>query len=508
MIHAMHRDDVPPHPGPEDDAPRRPPASLEAEQALLGSLLLDNGALSLVGDLIEPASFFAQQHQWIYAAIVALLGQRQPADVTTVHDALAAAGHGAADGYGGMAYLIGLEAGVPNARNARRYAEIVAERWHERQLIAGCDEISSLSWQQHVPLSDRLERIAGVLARVEQQRQGPGRRVPVLRLDALRESAERVRWAVKHVIPSASIGMLFGGSGTFKSFIALDLALHVAHGLPWMGRRTVQGQVLYIAAEGGAGLWGRVDAWHRERSLAWQRTPLYVVPQAVDLTVDAWRVVEAAQAVGAQPALVVVDTLSQTYSGEENSANEMAAYLREIGLRFRALWECAVLLIHHSGHEATERPRGSSAIRANVDFLLGAYRDQKEMIATVSCVKQKDGELFADAQFRLSPVRLGYDEDNDPITSLVARHLSTADQIERARAEEAAAGRSGHKAAFLAMLDDCTEERSLRRAVYEMLGAASDESKKRTWFRLRKWALDEGLIDIVDGRVIDRRKVS
>ena len=57
--------------------------------------------------------------------------------------------------------------------------------------------------------------------------------------------------------------------------------------------------------------------------------------------------------------MVVVDTLSQTYSGEENSANEMAAYLREIGLRFRQLWQCAVLLIHHSGHQATERPCGS-----------------------------------------------------------------------------------------------------------------------------------------------------
>ena len=75
------------------------------------------------------------------------------------------------------------------------------------------------------------------------------------------------------------------------------------------------------------------------------------------------------QALGVQEALsaqqAAVDTLSQTFSGEENSAAEMSTYLRELGLWFRESWRCAVLVIHHSGHVATDRPRGSSAIRAN-----------------------------------------------------------------------------------------------------------------------------------------------
>jgi hypothetical protein len=497
----MLLDDVPAF---APDGQRTPPHSIEAEHGLLGSLLQDNGALALVGDLVDADSFYMQAHRWIYAAITELLAQRVPADAITVHERLAERGQ--AEACDGLRYLMQLEQGVPSARNARRYAEIVAERSADRALIAGADEIARLSWQDSLPLVERMERVAGVVARVEQQRKGPGRRVPVLKLGALRESAAAIKWAVKHVIPSASIGMMFGGSGTFKSFVALDLALHVAHGLPWMGRRTEAGQVLYIAAEGGAGLWGRVDAWHRARpSLSWADAPLFVVPQAVDLTVDAWRVVDAAQAIGAQPALVVVDTLSQTYAGEENSANEMAAYLREIGLRFRALWDCSVLLIHHSGHEATERPRGSSAIRANVDYMFGVFRDAKEMIATVSCVKQKDGDLFSDAEFRLSVQQLGLDDDGDPVTSLVARHLSTDAERQQARQDEASAGRAGRNWTLLSLLDSCHEENSLRKSFYELLEGLDQEAKKKAYQRAKAKAIADGHMDVIDGRIIDKR---
>ena len=497
----MLRDDVPDF-GPDTEPAK--PHSLEAEHGVLGSLLQDNAALAVVGDLVEDTSFHLMAHRWIYAAIVELLGQRQPADPITVHQVLAQRDQ--ADACDGLPYLLQLEQCVPSARNARRYAEIVAEMAADRAMIDGADEIAALARQTGMPQAERMERIASIVARVEAQRKGPGRRVPVLRLAALKESASAIGWCVKHVIPTSSIGMMFGGSGTFKSFIALDLALHVAHGLPWMGRRTADGQVLYIAAEGGAGLWGRIDAWHRARALPWGGVPFFVVPQAVDLTVDAWRVVDAAQAIGAQPSLVVVDTLSQTYAGEENSANEMAAYLREIGLRFRALWDCAVLLIHHSGHEATERPRGSSAIRGNVDFMLGVFRDEKERIATVQCKKQKDGDLFADADFKMVPVTLGQDADGDEVTSLVAWHLANDQERAEARQEEVKAGRAGHGYTFASLLDSCTEESSLRRAFYELLEGLSDEAKKKAYQRAKARAINEGLMRIVEGKVFDCRK--
>lgn len=326
--------------------------------------------------------------------------------------------------------------------------------------------------------------------------------LPLLTLAQLAEKAGQLKWLVKGAVPLESIGVMFGASGAFKSFVAIDLALHVAHGKAWMGRKTKQAPVIIIAAEGGAGLWRRVEAWHREHGIAWQDAPVYVIPMSVDLTTDCSRVIEAAKALQVVPGLMVIDTLSQTFSGEENSATEVAAYLRELGLWFREAWLCAVLVIHHSGHNAAERPRGSSALRANVDFMLGVHRDEKEMIATVSCHKQKDGEAFDDATFGLSVFELGKDEDGDAITALVA----TAVSGEEAKAElvqyEAARGRSGRNALIIDLAEDGMEDAALRKAFYEDCGVADAEARRQAYYRALNWATKHRLLEIVEHRVI------
>lgn len=490
-------------------AARVPPHSEESEQSLLGSLLQENGAYNLVADLVDEHSFYRWEHRLVWSALERLVRAGKPADAVTVHDEMrrGAGDDGLVQESGGLAYLQALALSVPTARNARRYAEIVAERYAERALIQACDDAAQLAWDDGVSVDDRLDRITSLVSRAERLRKGVGARIPVLNLGQLRAQAAGVRWAVKHIIPAASVGLLYGGSGTFKSFIALDACLHVAYGLPWMGRITRQAQVLYIAGEGGAGLWSRIHAWHSHRGMQWQDDgPFRVVPVAVDLTNDAWRVVDAAQAAGVTPGMVVVDTLSQTYMGEENSANEMAAYLREIGLRMRDLWHCAVVLVHHTGHSATERPRGSSAIKANVDFMLSVWRDEKEMLATVGCAKQKDGELFKDAPFQMHVVPLGADEDGDPVTSLVARHLSSSDELAQAQADEAAAGRSGHGSTLMGMVTNGMQESELRKAFYEHLGPLEADAKRQAYYRARKRAVDGGLIDVAEGFVIDLRR--
>jgi hypothetical protein len=484
-----------------------PPWSREMEQALLGALLIDNPALAVVSDLLTPSSFYLYEHRAIFAAIAELVAARQAADVVTVWEKLKALqidDEGVAD----LKYLNDLVQCVPSSRNVRLYAERVAERCAERELLASLDTAARIGRDDKLTLDTRFERIGQELRRAEQLRKSPsGSRVPMLSLTALRQAAAAVSWLVKHVVPADSVGMLFGGSGTFKSFIALDAALHVTHGLPWMGRKTTRGQVIYIAAEGGAGLWQRINAWHRARNLDPADAAMHVVPVAVDLTVDAWRVVEAAQMAGVEPALVVVDTLSQTYSGEENSANEMALYLRELGSRFRALWHCSVLLVHHSGHQATERPRGSSAIRANLDFLLGVFRDEKEMLATVSCVKQKDGELFEDAMFQLTVHELGFDADNDKITSLVARHLGTQDDVQAALESEAAAGRAGRQSVFLSLVQNGMAEKELRKLFYDTLVDLDADARRKAYGRARKQAEQRGEIEVAEGYILDLRSM-
>lgn len=497
-------DDAPPAHAHGDDRDRLaglrvPPHSIEAEQSVLGGVLLDSTAFVKVCEKLTAADFYSHAHKLIFGAISALAGEGKPVDVLTVNDQLG----DKAPEIGGLGYLHSMAMSVPSAVNIARYAEIIAERATLRSIIATADMAASAAYSNQ-DASQVLDDAKVALGRLADQRKLGTGRMPLLSLGQLREHSHAVSWLIKHVVPADSIGMLYGGSGTFKSFIALDAALHIAHGLPWMGRRTKHGQVLYIAAEGGAGLWARIVAWHRARRLQWSAIEDHfkIIPVAVNLTADAWRVVEAAQSQAFAPILVVVDTLSQTYAGEENSANEMAAYFRELGNRFRALWKCSVLMLHHTGHQATERPRGSSAIRANLDYMLGVFRDEKEMLATLTCAKQKDGDAFEDATFALSVHKLGEDEDGDTVTSLVARHLSSAEDLEEAMSVERNAGRGGSNQLLLSLLQNGAKESDLRKAFRDQCGIDDTDSQRRAYNRAKSWLISNRFAEFSGGHVI------
>ena len=120
---------------------RVPPQSIEAEQSVLGGLLLDNGAWDRAADAVTETDFYRFEHRLIFGAIGALIGANRPADVITVYEQLQTAGK--ADEAGGLAYLNALAQSVPSAANIRRYAEIVRERAVLRKLIATSDEIAT-----------------------------------------------------------------------------------------------------------------------------------------------------------------------------------------------------------------------------------------------------------------------------------------------------------------------------------------------------------------------------
>jgi hypothetical protein len=493
---------------PIDDAValRVPPHSMEAEQSLLGAMVCDATSFEKVSDLITAGDFYSQSHRQIFMAMTALIAEGAPVDVITTFERLDRDGQ--ATGVGGVAYLNAIAQSVPSAAHVRRYAETIVERARLRAIIAAADEVAAKAFK-HESADTILDDAKVTLGELSDARRVGAGRVPLLSLGELREHSHASPWLIKHVLPGESIGMLYGGSGTFKSFIAIDMALHIAHGLPWLGRRTRQGSVVYIAAEGGSGLWPRICAWHRSRRLHYEKTPLHVVPVALDLKTDAWRVVESAQAKGLeQPSLVIVDTLSQTFAGEENNAGEVAAYFREIGTRFRELWKCAVLIIHHTGHIATERPRGSSAMRANLDFMFGVFRDEKEMLATVTCSKQKDGEGFTDAIFSLSSMSLGTDEDGDTIRSLVARHLTSAEDVQQAMAAEGKAGRGGNNSLLLRLLQNGMRESELRTEFMKDSTGDSPDARRQAWARARSWAVKAGFFEVVQGVVITLKRGS
>jgi replicative DNA helicase len=123
------------------DAVRTPPHSIEAEQSVLGGLLLDNTAWDKIADLLTAGDFYRHDHRLIFQAIGKLREADKPADVVTVFEALQSAGR--IDDAGGLPYLNALAQNTPSAANIRRYAEIVRDRAILRRLVTVGDEIAT-----------------------------------------------------------------------------------------------------------------------------------------------------------------------------------------------------------------------------------------------------------------------------------------------------------------------------------------------------------------------------
>jgi hypothetical protein len=321
----------------------------------------------------------------------------------------------------------------------------------------------------------------------------------LLSYDALTTAAGQLSWTVKRILPQQSVGVMFGASGTFKSFIALDGCLHVAHGMKWAGQRTKKGPVVYLAAEGSVGIARRVTAWHNARRLNPQDADIRFCIRPLSLLTQAALLRKEIEALDVAPVMIVIDTMSQTFNGEENASSEVAEYLRAIRVELAHAFGACVLVIHHSGHAATERPRGSSAIRANSDFLIGVFRDEKDMLATVEIVHQKDGELLPPMTFGLTSVGLGTDSDGDAVTSLAARHLDCAADV----LETAQKNRSGAMAQLIEAVGTGAPLKTVREAFIASMTDKAPDARRQAWFRALKTAQQAGIVTVDAGDFVE-----
>ncbi|MGB0823195.1 MAG: AAA family ATPase, partial [Alphaproteobacteria bacterium] len=189
---------------------------------------------------------------------------------------------------------------------------------------------------------------------------------------------------------------VFGPPASFKSFLALDIGLSVAHGGAWHGREVHSGPVLYIAGEGAAGIRKRASAWMQNHGVADNGEPFFVLPQAVairdDAEVDAL-IAEAGETMPQPPTLVIIDTLARSFGGgDENSGEAMGEFIAGCD-RIRTAFDGAtVMIIHHAGKDTTRGARGHSSLYGAVDTELELKRSQGSDSVTIRNSKQKDAE--------------------------------------------------------------------------------------------------------------------
>lgn len=229
-------------------------------------------------------------------------------------------------------------------------------------------------------------------------------------------------WLIKKTLPEQGLALIYGHPGSGKSFLAIDLGMHVALGWDWNGLRTHRGVVVYIGAEGQKGLRNRIVAFKRHHNLtgpiplALVPTPVDLYDSAADLAALANAVRETAARYDERPALVVIDTISKTIGAGKENTDDLAVYVSNCG-RLSTEFGCCVMPVHHrpKDTESTE-PRGHGSLKGGVDtvILVEAGKPKRARLT-----KQKDDEERELLLFNLRPVELGNDDDGEPITSCV-----------------------------------------------------------------------------------------
>jgi hypothetical protein len=220
-------------------------------------------------------------------------------------------------------------------------------------------------------------------------------------------------YVVKGLFQRRSYAEAFGAPGEGKTFVMLDVAYHVAAEAAWMDRKVRGGPALYLAYEGTGGLVKRAQALRRKYGD--KDVPLFICAATMNLREAGGRQELGAvmAALPAKPAMIVIDTFARALmGGDENSAQDVGAFNNAVAALIENTGAC-VVIIHHTGKDASKGARGSSALLGAIDTEVRIGEGQ--VVAT----KQRDVEEGEPIGFKLVPMIVGIDEDQDDITSCV-----------------------------------------------------------------------------------------
>ncbi len=191
---------------------------------------------------------------------------------------------------------------------------------------------------------------------------------------------------VEGILIRNTLAAIYGKPGSGKSFAGLDIALCVATGTWWFGRSVHRGGVVYIAAEGSAGLPQRKRAWEQARHVL-VTDGIHWLPMAVNLLDAEWSQALVQLVAELQPVLVIIDTVARSMVGGDENAPKDMGRLVDNADRIRLASRATVFLVHHSPKEG-ESLRGHSSLEGAVDTALEVKGDGSSVV--IRSTKQKD----------------------------------------------------------------------------------------------------------------------
>lgn len=257
--------------------------------------------------------------------------------------------------------------------------------------------------------------------------------LPETEIDALKPP----EWLIKDTLPKASLSVMYGPPGSHKSFLALDMASHLARGWGWAGYRVTRpARVLYVAGEGTSGLQKRSQAWrqHHGAEPTDGLTFFKSMPRIADDN-DWSNFCNALERKAGQQGfdLVVFDTLARLAVGlNENDNGDIGRVVGKLEA-LQSRLGCAVMVVHHTGKDEAKGMRGGSALLGAADTAF-AVKKVSATTSSLEVTKQKDAEAWrGHIGFSATEYEVGRDDENDPITSLAftAGHRSTVSEADR-----------------------------------------------------------------------------
>lgn len=250
---------------------------------------------------------------------------------------------------------------------------------------------------------------------------------------------DRVRnkkWLIYGVLPHNDVGYIYGKPGSYKSFMALDIASRVASASKWNGIDVdYPGMVLYIAAEGGSELHLRKKAWRistgEDNSAVniLERSVMINDPLEREQLKAAMRAVEAK--LDMRHVLVVIDTFSKCFAGNENDAADMRGFISGCEDIRDSFGGCTVLFVGHTGKVDPNSMRGSSTAVADCGFSYKITRGKEKLYAELHTDKIKDAIEPEDMAFEFSVVHTGDTSAKGmSLTSLVPKMTAMLERVE------------------------------------------------------------------------------
>lgn len=369
--------------------PRSRLVSADSEELVLAALLADypHAAAGAEVQQLQGRDFAGGARALLFAVMRDLAARGAPVDVVSVANELQARGE--LDAAGGYDYLRDLEGEIVVRDKVDYHAKHVRELAERRQINEAIAERTAELETARAPAHEILAAWSELFARLADQARPVGGHGFLTAADV--EQIPPPRFLVEGLIQAEAVAVLVGKYASGKSFLALNMALDVATGLPFLGRPVISGPVLYVATEGARGLGVRLAAWRASRNTSRNPADFYCEPASVQLLdpPEVSRLVSRIRQMPAAPVLVVLDTFARCTVGyEENSVKDMGRAMEAAALIQRQTG-ATVLLVHHAGNNGNLR--GSTSIPGAVESIIAVEKDESGKLK-LTIDKQKDGE--------------------------------------------------------------------------------------------------------------------